>query len=74
MAFAKRLKALRERRGLSQNQLAHDAGVSQAIVQRLEAGIRQVDNASVGVIRKLARALQVSVDHLIGQYDQGDIL
>lgn len=69
MRFRQRLRALRERRGLSQNGLAKASGVAQAVVQRLEAGKRDIENLSVGVARRLARALGVSVDHLIGMYE-----
>jgi transcriptional regulator with XRE-family HTH domain len=69
MEFRERLRNLRERRGLSQNGLAKQSGVAQAVVQRLEAGLRDVDHLSVGVARRLARALGVSVDHLIGMYE-----
>jgi transcriptional regulator with XRE-family HTH domain len=72
MEFSQRLKVLRERRGLSQNALAKQSGVSQAIIQRLEAGVRSLEHLSVGVARRLARTLQVSVDHLIGMYDESE--
>jgi transcriptional regulator with XRE-family HTH domain len=69
MEFRQRLRELRERRGLSQNKLAQAAGVAQAVVQRLEAGVREVDHLSVGVARRLAKALGVSIDHLVGMYE-----
>ena len=69
MEFRDRLRQLRERRGLSQNALAKSSGVAQAIVQRLEAGIRDIDNLSVGTARRLAKALGVSIDHLVGMYE-----
>ena len=37
---AKRLKALREARGLTQRKLAHDLGISQNYVPAIEAGSR----------------------------------
>src|SRR2546430_11581572 len=72
MHFSQRLKQLRERRGLSQNALAKTSGVAQAVIQRLEAGARDVEHLSVGVARRLARALGVSVDYLIGMYEEDD--
>jgi transcriptional regulator with XRE-family HTH domain len=69
MEFRERLRQLREREGWSQNALAKRAGLAQAVVQRLESGDRTLEGLSVGVVRKLARALHVSVDHLIGMYD-----
>jgi transcriptional regulator with XRE-family HTH domain len=70
MEFRERLRHLRERRGWNQNELAKRSGVAQAVIHRLEAGVRGVDHLSVGVARRLARALGVSVDHLIGMYDE----
>lgn len=70
MEFANRLRKLREKHGLSQNALAKTSGVAQAVIQRLEAGNRDVEHLSVGVARRLARALGVTVDYLIGVYDE----
>ena len=66
MEFSQRLRQLRERRGLSQNALAKTSGVAQAVIHRLEAGTREMEHLSVGVAMRLARALGVSVDHLVG--------
>jgi len=46
--------------------------VAQPVIQRLEAGARDVEHLSVGVARRLARALGVSVDYLIGMYEEDD--
>ena len=72
MEFRVRLKQLRERRGFTQNGLAKASGVAQPVIQRLEAGARDVEHLSVGVARRLARALGVSVDYLIGMYEEED--
>jgi transcriptional regulator with XRE-family HTH domain len=72
MHFSQRLKQVRERRGFSQNGLAKTSGVAQAIIQRLEAGTRDVERLSVGVARRLARALGVSLDYLIGMYEEDE--
>jgi len=69
MEFAERLRQLRERTGLNQNAFAKEADVPQPVVYRLEAGIRGVGGLTVAVAQKLARTLGVSVDHLIGMYD-----
>jgi transcriptional regulator with XRE-family HTH domain len=71
MEFAERLRHLRERAGLNQNAFAREADVPQPVVSRLELGIRGVEGLTVGVAQKLARALGVSVDHLIGMYEDG---
>lgn len=72
MEFRMRLKQLRERRGLTQNGLAKTSGVAQAVIHRLEAGTREMEHLSVGVAMRLARTLGVSVDHLIGMYEEGE--
>ena len=72
MIFSQRLKQLRERHGFTQNRLAHVSGVAQAIIQRLESGQRGVDNLSVGVAKRLAKALGVTVDYLVGVYEEED--
>jgi transcriptional regulator with XRE-family HTH domain len=69
MEFREKLHELRERRGLSQNALAKQSDVPQPVVQRLEAGVRGVEGLTVGVARKLALTLGVSVDYLIGMYE-----
>jgi transcriptional regulator with XRE-family HTH domain len=50
------------------------SGVPRQVIARLESGTRQSENMTVGVARRLARALGVSVDHLIGMYDEGSEL
>ena len=69
MEFRQRLEELRKRRGWTQYQLAQMSGVPRQVIARLESGTRQSENMTVGVARRLARALGVSVDHLIGMYD-----
>ena len=58
------LYALRINRGLSQKQLAEMCGVTQQFIQRIEKG---KVNPSIPTIRKIARALSVTVDELIGK-------
>ena len=60
--FGRRLKAFRERRGLSQNQLAQRSGVPRPTISSLESGAQlgiSLENAL-----KLADALNVTVDML----------
>ena len=70
MEFRERLRQLRERKGFSQNALAKQSGVPQSVIQRLESGVRGMEHLSVGVARRLAQTLAVSVDHLIGMYEE----
>jgi transcriptional regulator with XRE-family HTH domain len=71
--LAQRLQRLRLAKGLSRRQLAIQAGIPQGIVSRLERG--EQDYPSVPVAIRLAKVRGVSVDYLIGMYeddDQGD--
>jgi transcriptional regulator with XRE-family HTH domain len=56
------MRRLRVAKGLSQERLAHDAGVDRTYVSRLE---RKVENPSIGVLEKIAAALQVHISELL---------
>ena len=56
-----RLRYWRERRGLTQMQLAQLSAVGIATVRRIEAG----QDAYLGTIEKLAKALRIKPWHLI---------
>ncbi len=60
--LATRIKALRERRRLSQEALAAKAGVSRGYLARLETGRH---DPTVGTVEKLAKALRVKVADLL---------
>ena len=62
-----RIKAARGWRGWTQSQLAEYAHVPQPVISRLERGER--DSVTTDVAKRLARALGVSVDHLIGTWE-----
>lgn len=66
--FAKRLTEVREYRGLSQAELAEKAGMVPSAVSHFETGRR---DPSLGSLRKLARALSVSLDDLAGEEREG---
>jgi transcriptional regulator with XRE-family HTH domain len=57
------LRELRERKDISQLQLAKRAGVTQGYISDLEAGTKR--NPSVAILRKIARALGVPVTELL---------
>ena len=63
-----RLKAFRERRGLSLRKLAKASGVHYVSLARLEAG--QFD-PRLSTLRKLAKALRVSIADLLGESKPG---
>ena len=61
------LKEMRERRGLSQTELATIAGVSARMISKYETGERQITRAEVGTVIRLATALKVTVEELINE-------
>lgn len=63
MKFNERLKELREQRNLTQEQLAKASGVSSRMIQRYEYG---VSRPRLDAAEKLAKALSVSADELLG--------
>jgi transcriptional regulator with XRE-family HTH domain len=65
--FQNRLKKTRDARGLSQADLAKKTGLQPAAVSHFETGQR---SPSFDNLRKLADALEVSVDYLLGRIDE----
>ncbi len=57
------LKRLRIQKGLSQLALAKKAGVAQGYISELEAGTKK--NVGLETLRKIAKALGVSVEKLL---------
>jgi transcriptional regulator with XRE-family HTH domain len=55
---ARNLRRLRVGRGLSQENLAVDAGIDRTYVSRLERGL---ENPTVGVLEQLAEALDAGI-------------
>lgn len=60
--FAQNLRALRQARGLSQEELAHEAGIDRTYISALE---RNVYNASIDVVDRLAQVLGVEAAQLL---------
>ena len=59
-----RVRELRRERGLTVNSLAEKSGVSRATIWKLEQS--EVKNVSIGTMQKLAKALGVRTEDLIG--------
>jgi transcriptional regulator with XRE-family HTH domain len=59
-AFGKRLRELREARGLTQEGLAHEAGLDRTYISSVERGER---NISLENIERLASALGVKINN-----------
>ena len=73
MTLGERIKVLREKRGLGIRELARIANVRHATLSQLERRLRA--DVTTETAKRIARALGVSVDYLIGMYeddDQGD--
>ncbi|MBR4442531.1 MAG: helix-turn-helix transcriptional regulator [Clostridia bacterium] len=64
--LANRLGALRRERGLTQQQLSRLSGVGLSTLQKLENGANRLLGARVEIALKLARALGVTVEDLLG--------
>ena len=66
MKFNERLKELREKNNLTQEQLAKISGVSSRMIQRQEYG---TSRPRLDAAEKIAKALNVSTDELLGNAD-----
>ena len=60
----KNLKKLRNKKGWSQERLAREAGISYITLVKIERG--NIQNPKLETLIKLAKALDVSIDRLIG--------
>jgi len=62
---AKNIKRHRNEQGLSQDKLSRMADVSHATIIKIESG--GIQSPTIGTVQKIAKALGVSVDDLIGK-------
>lgn len=65
--FPARLRSVRERRGLSQSELAAKSGLQPSAISHFETGRRA---PSFENLRALADALSVSTDYLLGRQEE----
>lgn len=65
--FGRRLRQMRDSRRLSQLELSQRSKVPVAMISHFETGVRA--NASADNLVKLANALEVSIDYLLGRTD-----
>ena len=66
MSFANRLTALRKEKKIAQNELAKIVGIHANVLGRYE---REEAKPSIDMAVKLADALSVSLDYLVGKTD-----
>lgn len=64
--FPERLRAAREQRGLNQGELAKRSKLQASAISHFETGARK---PSFDNLRRLADALQITTDYLIGRVD-----
>ena len=69
--FGRRLRERREKRDWTQEKLAEKSGVSAAMISHFETGTR--GTASADNLVKLASALGVSIDYLLGRADEPEL-
>lgn len=60
--IGKRLKKLRKKRGVSQEELAHLSGVYRTYISHIEVGRY---NPSIYILYKIAHALKIPVEELL---------
>jgi transcriptional regulator with XRE-family HTH domain len=68
--FGERLREVRQKRGVTQEQLAVNARMSEAYISNMEHGLKV---PSLTTILRLAVALNCKVMDLVGAYDKTDI-
>ena len=70
MRLGEKVQRLRMERRLTQQELADRAGVSQAIISRLESKSRH--NVNADVLKGLAKALGCTTDYLVGMHEEDE--
>ena len=66
MEIGKRIRSLRERRDWTQKKLSEKTGINQSVFNRIESGERKVRSDE---LTKIAEALDIKVDYLLGKVD-----
>jgi transcriptional regulator with XRE-family HTH domain len=61
------LRSYRQEKGMSLRQLATRASVHHSYLSRIESGLQRADRISYGLLKGIAKALDVSVDELTGE-------
>jgi len=70
MNIGERITNLRQKKGWSQAELARQAAIGQSTLHAYESGTRAATGMSVDVAIRLARVLGVTVDYLVGVYEE----
>lgn len=65
--FEERIKSIRKSKKITQKQLAQTVDVYQSRIARWESGVNE---PSIEMLKKLAEALDTSIDYLVGYSDK----
>lgn len=68
MDVGKRIRKLREDRGIEQLELANLIGISQSKMNKIESGFQK--RLEPDILVELSKALNATVDYLVGKSDQ----
>lgn len=59
------LEKIRREAGLSRKKLGELSGISFRIIEQYEQGLRDINVASVSIVRALAKALNVPIENIL---------
>lgn len=62
-----RIKFIRNRKGMTQEELANEVGVDRSLISKLETGESE---GSLSTLRKIADVLEVALAELLGETDE----
>ncbi len=58
-----KLKTIRDKKKITQLNLADDIGTTQAIISMIESG--KIENPSIGLITKICTAIQININEIM---------
>ena len=60
-----KLREMREKRGISRGQLSDASGISVRTIEGYEQGLRNIEDASVVTVHRLAKALYCKIEDIV---------
>ena len=72
--MTKKLKEMRQARGLSQSQLAEKTGINVRTIQHYEQGSKNFDHARIDTIMKICIALNCKLEDVIENPEYIDLI
>lgn len=72
--MTKKLKEMRQARGLSQSQLAEKAGMNVRTLQHYEQGSKNFDHARIDTIVRICLVLDCRLDEIIENQEYVDLI